>query len=247
LGGGSAAGKVGATRTPREGRLDRDRFSPYEFGIVVATAFGWPMATSVLSLLYGMTVGEAGARESFGDSHLYGLLVFELAVFPAVALILYLRGWRAKDFPLEITKAATFVGVLGYFASWIIDNALDGTISSMFSSLRPALDSFQEYRPRHPASLVAVYLVSVINPVFEEVVVCGYVIPTLSRRFGETTAINVSVLIRGSYHLYQGLAVLPYHLIYGLMQAYLYVRLRNLWPLLVSHALADFVPLAFFI
>jgi membrane protease YdiL (CAAX protease family) len=227
--------------------LQRDRYSPFEFGLVVATAFGWPMLTSVMSLVYGATVGEPGARESFGSSHLYGLVLFEGLTLPVLGVILYARGWRAADFPIGISKAATLVGLLAYAASWLFYQALDSGLASVFSSLRPGLDALDEYQPPHPPSLVAIYLVSVVNPFFEEVIVCGYVIPALARRFGPTTAINVSVLIRGTYHLYQGIAALPFHLAFGLMQAYLYLRFRNLWPLLVSHALGDFVPLAFFI
>jgi uncharacterized protein len=226
--------------------VQRDRFSPYEFGLVVAIAFGWPMMGSVLSLVQGMTVGEPGAAESFGDSHLTGLLTLELITLPVIASVLRARGWRAKDFPVDITRAATFLGVLAYVGSWLFYQVVDGTVSAIFSSLREGFETIDEYRPSHPASLVTVYLISIINPVFEELIVCGYVIPALSTRFGQTTAINVSVVIRAMYHLYQGIEVLPYHAAYGLMQAYLYVRFRNLWPLLVGHALGDFVPLAFF-
>jgi membrane protease YdiL (CAAX protease family) len=99
------------------------------------------------------------------------------------------------------------------------------------------------YKPSGPRDWIAIYLLSVVNPVFEEVFVCGYVIPVLSRRFGPTTAVNVSALIRGTYHLYQGIAMAPLHVSYGLSQAYVFVRFGKLWPLIVSHALLDFVAL----
>jgi membrane protease YdiL (CAAX protease family) len=83
-----------------------------------------------------------------------------------------------------------------------------------------------------------------VNPVFEEVFVAGYVIEALRQRFGVTTAINVSVVIRASYHLYQGVPVFPFHAAYGLLQGYAYVRYGRLWPLIVSHALLDFFAFA---
>ncbi|WP_258078145.1 CPBP family intramembrane glutamic endopeptidase [Xanthomonas axonopodis pv. vasculorum] len=46
--------------------------------------------------------------------------------------------------------------------------------------------------------------ISLINPIFEEVFVCGYVIGALESRHGRAFAVNVSVAIRTSYHLYQG-------------------------------------------
>src|SRR5712691_10562482 len=111
----------------------------------------------------------------------------------------------------------------------------------MFDSLRASLDLLSSYRPSRPPNLIAIYLLSVVNPVFEEVFVCGYVIPALSPRFGPTAAVNVSAIIRGSYHLYQGIAMAPFHFSYGLIQAYVFVRFGKLWPLIVSHALLDFV------
>jgi membrane protease YdiL (CAAX protease family) len=203
------------------------------------------MLVSVMALLYGGTVGEPGAGESFGNVHLYGLVVLELVTLPVVAVILHTRGWRVKDFPVLISKPATALGVLAYAAGLGMNFVLGSVFWSVFASLRPMAEAFAAYQPPHPPSLVAVYLVSVINPVFEEVIVCGYVVPALTSRFGQTTAINVSVIIRGTYHLYQGVVNLPFHLGYGLMQAYLYARFRNLWPLIVSHALGDFVPLTF--
>ena len=80
---------------------------------------------------------------------------------------------------------------------------------------------------------------SVVNPVFEEVFVCGYVITALKERFGTTTAINVSAGIRVFYHFYQGalgvLGITPMALLFG----YWFVRTGRLWPLIVAHALQD--------
>jgi uncharacterized protein len=58
------------------------------------------------------------------------------------------------------------------------------------------------------------------------------------------TAVNISALIRLSYHLYQGaagvLAVVPLGLLFGIW----FARTRQLWPLIVAHAIMDFVGLA---
>ena len=58
------------------------------------------------------------------------------------------------------------------------------------------------------------------------------------------TAVNISAAIRLSYHLYQGvagvLAVVPTGLLFGIW----FVRTRQLWPLIVAHAVIDFVGLA---
>ena len=57
-------------------------------------------------------------------------------------------------------------------------------------------------------------------------------------------AINVSVVVRLLYHLYQGpigiLMVVPMGLLYG----YVYSRTRQLWSLVVAHVLVDLIGLA---
>ena len=53
-------------------------------------------------------------------------------------------------------------------------------------------------------SMQLVFLVSVVNGIFEELFVAGYIITALTPRRGMWMAINVSVVVRLLYHLYQG-------------------------------------------
>jgi membrane protease YdiL (CAAX protease family) len=83
-----------------------------------------------------------------------------------------------------------------------------------------------------------------VNPVFEELFVLGYVVQSLRKTFSLTLAVNVSVAIRLSYHLYEGpQAVIPIA-IFGLMVTFAYVRLGRLWPIIVAHAILDFLALS---
>src|SRR5262249_838397 len=90
-----------------------------------------------------------------------------------------------------------------------------------------------------------VIAVSIVNPVFEEMFVCGYLITVLKERFGVTTAVNVSAGIRVFYHLYQGamavVGITPLALLFG----YWFARTGRLWPLIVAHALQDFIAFAY--
>jgi uncharacterized protein len=89
-----------------------------------------------------------------------------------------------------------------------------------------------------------VVMASTVNPVFEEVLVCGYVITALKGRVGTTTAVNVSADIRVFYHLYQGAVGVVGIAPLALLFAYGYARTGRLWPLIVAHALTDFWALA---
>jgi membrane protease YdiL (CAAX protease family) len=164
--------------------LSHGRFSPYEFALVIGIAFGWPILGSIASLLSGHTVGQAGGRDAYGESHLYSVVLSELLCAPILAAVLYVRGWRLKDFPLGIGRTATLIGVVVFIAAWVLNIVFAAALREFFDSMKPAVDAVSGYKPSKPGSLVAIYILSVVNPVFEEVIVCGYVIPALTYRFG---------------------------------------------------------------
>jgi len=181
------------------------------------------------------------AAQTYAPGRLYGLIATELCLLPVLATILYVRGWRLADFPMGIGRRETLLGVLMAAGSFSACAFVADAFIAIFPSIRSGLADVQGPAAQH--DFIAIYLLSLLNPVFEEVFVCGYVIKALRRRFGETAAINVSVVIRAAYHLYQGIAAAPYHVTYGLIQAYAFTRYRKLWPLIVSHALLDFFAL----
>jgi uncharacterized protein len=198
----------------------------------------------VSSLLYA-SAEPVSTGYTYGMGHLYYVVLTELASAPILIAIMYSRGWRLADFTLGIGKQETALGVGIAATTWIVGGIVMAIFGALFFS--QSTGGGEPYRPVDPPDWVAIYLLSVINPVFEEVFVCGYVMKALAPRFGMTTAINVSVIIRASYHLYQGIAAAPYHVSYGLLQAYVFARFGKLWPLIVSHAILDFVALALLI
>jgi len=78
------------------------------------------------------------------------------------------------------------------------------------------------------------------NAVLEEVIVVGY----LLRRLGQLgwtpgTALVASAVLRGSYHLYQGIGGFIGNMAMGVVFAYLYRRWGRVGPLVVAHSLLD--------
>lgn len=80
------------------------------------------------------------------------------------------------------------------------------------------------------------------NGLLEEVLVAGYLLHRL-RQLGwsDGRALAVSSVIRGSYHLYQGLGGFAGNLIMGVIFGWLYQRWRRTTPLFVAHTLMDTV------
>lgn len=76
----------------------------------------------------------------------------------------------------------------------------------------------------------------------EEVIVCAYLITrTTQMGWSANRAVIVSALLRGSYHLYQGLGGFIGALVLGLLFGLVFVRFRRTWMLVVAHFLYDLI------
>lgn len=90
---------------------------------------------------------------------------------------------------------------------------------------------------------VPVLLLSAFGNSFaEEALVVAYLLTRL-RQLGwsENTALGVSAVLRGAYHLYQGFGGFVGNVIMGLVYGRVWQRTERLWPLILGHALIDVV------
>jgi membrane protease YdiL (CAAX protease family) len=157
---------------------------------------------------------------------------YELFVAPMIVFTLRRAGWRWADFHVHPSRQATVQGaalaLLVLIPSFLLEKAFDVP------------------QPDLRTSLPAVLAVSIVNPVFEELIVVGFVIEALRKRFGLAVAVNTSIAIRMLYHLYQGPMAFIVFAAIGLVFTFWYVRTGRLWPLIVAHMVLDFIGLASF-
>ena len=205
--------------------------------MVVAGAFGYFILGSVLSM-----GSQSTGEPRITNAHLQSLLIFEVIMYVVLILFLSLRNWRPSDIGLvpSLKDSLTGLGLalagyLVYVVAWLI-----------VSQFEPALQTRADTLVKSDLSLGMVVAVSIINPIYEEVFVSGYIITALKSR-GMWLAINISVAVRLAYHLYQGAYSLINIIPLGLFFGYWYARTGRLWPLIVAHGLFDFLALAFFI
>ncbi|WP_443058121.1 CPBP family intramembrane glutamic endopeptidase [Streptomyces sp. NBC_00820] len=83
-------------------------------------------------------------------------------------------------------------------------------------------------------------LSAVQNAVLEEVIVVGYLLRRL-RQLGwsPVAALAASAVLRGSYHLYQGIGGFVGNMVMGVVFVWLYRRWGRVGPLVVAHSLLD--------
>jgi uncharacterized protein len=210
-----------------------------EFVVVVTVAFGAVILGNVLTVFYPLQA------PAINNAELRFMLVYELLLMTFLGTLLYLRGWRVARFgapftpgDLGIAPALALGTYLISFALIVIAQALGGP------SVQEAMSVPLATQDVSVASLIAV---SIVNPIFEEVLLCGYVVTVVKERRSFWTAVNVSVAIRLGCHLYQGVMGLVFIVPLGLLFTIWYARTRRLWPVILAHSIIDAVGLWYYL
>lgn len=224
-----------------------------EIVIVVAIAIGVAASRSVLRFVSALTapmplssqVATLNASQAPGRPWIdLGLqLVFVLSLLLPVALVLYLVR-RSGDRPSTIglrrdrlgsqvalgALAAAVIGGVG-LAAYLGARSLDASLTLVPTTLPPVWW-------RIPVLMLA----SIANAALEEVVLIGYLGSRL-RALGWSPAaiVATSALLRGLYHLYQGVSGFLGNLVMGAIFATYFQRTGRVVALIVAHALIDIV------
>lgn len=195
--------------------------------------FGWFIASSVSAMFNGFPVDR-----SFSDGNLGALLLMECLLGTAALWYLHGRGYSLASLLPSPTVQGSFLGaglaIAAMMAWW--------AVSQLFS--RDLLESqpvVQMAARAHP-SLIYVIAISMVNGLYEETFLTGYLVRVFSAS-GATFAVGLSLLVRVLYHLYQGPVGAVSVLVFGLVVSAFYWRTRVLWPVVFAHTLVDVVAL----
>jgi len=201
-----------------------------EFLLVVLVCFWW----GILGSIRGIVSRSWGVNSAAAitDSGTVVLLILELSSLAATFWIARIRGWSLRSFDLHPTWRSTGTGSLlcvAIASSRYVCTVLTNAIFPGAVHLLPAASHLS------PPMLI---LTLAINPVFEEMIETGYFVRSLQQH-GMWAAVLASALFRAFLHAHLGVnaivVVFPIGLIFGLV----YWRWRQLWPLVVAHALFD--------
>ncbi|BBY45100.1 CAAX protease [Mycolicibacterium celeriflavum] len=235
----------------RDELTDRQRRAlRVEVAVVLAVTFGLSAYSALLNLTESVLLGLSGQvvalnpRRSPFDLIDLGLnlaWVFQLSAWGGLAVYLLWRSgfvletiglgrprWRPDV--LGGLGLAALIGVPG-LALYQIARLL-----GMNADVEPA--ELYDTWWRIPVLL----LTSLANGWAEEVVVVGFLVTRLRQlRVSPASAVIVSSVLRGLYHLYQGFGAGLGNLAMGLVFGYVYLRTGRLWPLIIAHAVIDAV------
>jgi uncharacterized protein len=226
------------------GRFVRSLPVSVEFAIVILAAFG----SATWAAIEWLRSGQAGSVEAMtmrpGDG--VSLVVLEVGTALALALLLVVRGWTFERLDIRPSWRGLAVGIGIAVFIYALDQVIDLLLHSAVSAgwLPTVFDPEREPKAADGMGLVRIglaeiVLMSVVNGVFEEVFVCGYVMRALSPHTGLLWAAAASCAIRFSYHLYQGAVAWTFHAVFAVVFVSIYVITRQLWPLMTAHVLLD--------
>ncbi len=229
------------------------RLLAVETAVVVTIAVGLSAARSVLVFAAaalepgGLGGQQATLNASAAPGHPWVDLGLQLAgvlrlLLPVgvVVIVVALRGDRLRDIGLRTDRwrrdlalgagAAALVGAVG-LGAYLLSYAAGGSLAVVPTTLPPTWW-------RVPVLVLS----AAANAALEEVVLVGYLVHR-GEQLGRSPAraVATSGLIRGCYHLYQGLAGLLGNLVMGVVFARYFQRSGRILPLIVAHTLIDVV------
>jgi membrane protease YdiL (CAAX protease family) len=217
------------------GRWVRGLSPGAEFAVVILGAFG------LFFLVELLPQPPSAAEGRITSAQLHFMSVYELVVCAALAAFLAARGFSLKRLGLQPSLVESAVGLALALAMM----AAAQIVEILFTALWPHADeAIRQASFTTPGVTIAtVATTSIINAIYEEVFVCGYVITVLKDRTDPWTAIKLSAGIRLLYHVYQGPLGMTFVILFGITMAYYYIHRGQLWPPIVAHAVYDFIAL----
>lgn len=200
-----------------------------ELLLVNLICFGPFAARSIIGLV------ERNEVLTFDDRDALTLIAIELVCGTLAVLILRARGWKLADFGFRPTIQRTAGGMLLLIGTYILVGGLYDIVRAT-TGTNPGAATVSQVSITWPV-LVALTLV---NPLYDELFAVAWNVEAV-KESGAAFAITLSAAIRFVCHLEQGpiaaITILPL----GLLFAGVYWRWRTVWPLVVAHAVMDFM------
>jgi membrane protease YdiL (CAAX protease family) len=177
------------------------------------------------------------------------LIGYEIGIIVFVILFLKWRGKFIKDYGFSFSLDKLTYGFILFVSCYIVYLVLYFLFFDFVINLK---EIFARFSFSSPASInlspginpFILIIFSLINPVFEEFLLVGYVITSMRKKTGLFYCVAISVILRLLLHIYQGPIILISILPMGVIFAVYFWYKRSLLPLIIAHAIIDILGLS---
>lgn len=211
-----------------------------EFILVILLAFGYSIFISLV-FFFDSFFSLSYSQISFTNGNLIGTGFYEILIMIILYEFLQIRNSLIdfqNKYQLGKLLLSSLLLIIIYYSIYFI---LIFIISHLFAN-NSMLD-FSQVAVNNNLNLFIIIIFSIVNSIFEETLVVGYVVSKLSTPKGVFFTVNTSILIRFLYHLYQGpiaaLTIIPL----GILFVFVYIKWKNIWPLIFAHCVMDILAL----
>jgi hypothetical protein len=223
----------------------------FEIVIVLTVTLGLRGFTALISLLDSylktqplnqqhVAIDVPLATNSFLDLLAQLANIAQLVAWGFLGLyLLYRAGYRFADIGLSRFRRSDVRAGIGLTALIGIPGlALYFAARALNVDLNVAPSTLNDTWWRIPVLVLS----AAANGWVEETVVIGYFISRLRQfRLPENTSLVAAAVLRGSYHLYQGLGGFVGNFVLGLVFGRVWQKTNRLWPMIVAHTLLDVI------
>jgi membrane protease YdiL (CAAX protease family) len=212
-----------------------------EILVVLSLSILARVAFAILSLIEAPIAGVVVAAADQSNAFVRQLLGFVFGLTPAFLVVHLVRrsgegigvvGLEADRPARDVARGALLFVVVGLAGIGVYLAAVELGVNRFVVPTPPL---------GHWWTVPALFLNAIEAGVVEEVIVLGYLVTRLQQlSWSPAVAILASAVLRGSYHLYQGLGGFVGNVAMGLLFGVLFLRWgRRTWPFVVAHALLD--------
>jgi membrane protease YdiL (CAAX protease family) len=209
----------------------RPAITVIDLAVITAICFGLFVLVSIDSVMDGI------ATYNVTNDELGATIVTEMGMAAFALGYLRIRGHHLRHLLPAPTLHGTLTGGGLYALVVVLFAAVQSFLALGLPALREASSVVQV-----DASALMIVAMSLVNGLYEEFFLLGVLQAALARS-ERHFAVGIVLLLRVSYHLYQGLEGTAFAVVFGAVLGYYYLRTGKLWPAVAAHVVADILAL----
>lgn len=209
-----------------------------EFSLVLSVSLGY----FIFSAIYWTSFNEGESKQIiYGNSEILSLTIYESIVLIIVVLIIKWQHKSVRDLGLTFSFDKITMGLVLFVSNYLIYVMLFKLFGDFIMGLTPSGEGSEAVSFVIQVDLIPLLIFSLLNPVFEELILVGYIVSAIRHKFSLISCLIISVGFRLSFHIYQGPIILLSILPMGIIFIIYFWHKRSIIPLIIGHSLMDFL------